>query len=68
MDAFAVPRAPRSRTMSDIIDTGSECRSPAGAPSTTEPRGRPRRTNRGPRRPISRITMPVARCSTAMSS
>ena len=57
--------APRSRSASRA--TGSAWCSPGGAPSTTVPRLRPRRANRGPRRPRIRIAMPLARCSTATS-
>ena len=38
------------------------------APSATTPRDRPRRVKRGPIRPTMRIAIPVARCSTEMSS
>ena len=59
---------PRPRTTSARRASGSAWCSPAGAPSTTVPRLRPRRWNRGPRRPRRRPVITLARCSTATSS
>ena len=68
VDAEVRPSHPRNRRRSPSIATGNAWNSPAGAPSATTPRDRPRRLNRGPIRPTMRMAIPVARCSIEMSS